>query len=78
MEPGIDLDEANHIGVLLLDEVGYARQHMAAGAKIAGSRHRQVEGGPGPGGITYIVNQQSHQALYLAGDTSRMPIVKLH
>ena len=75
---GIDFDETDDIRVLFLDEVGNTRQHLAAGAKIAGARHREVEGGPSPGGITYIVNQQSHQPLYPASDASRMPIVKLH
>jgi hypothetical protein len=37
---------------------------MPAGAKIARARHREVKSGPRPGGIPYIVNQQSHQALY--------------
>src|SRR5258708_39382289 len=74
----MEFDEAHHIGVLFLDEVSNARQHLPAGAQVAGPRHRKVESGPGPGGITYIVNQQSHQALYLARDASRMPIVTLH
>src|SRR5580704_2289030 len=75
---GIDFDEPHNIRILLLDEVSDARQHLPAGAKIAGARHREVEGGPGPGRIAYVVDQQSHQALYLAGDASRMPIVTLH
>ena len=35
----VDLNEAHHVRVLLFDEVGNARQHMPAGAKIARARH---------------------------------------
>ncbi len=37
---GVHFDEADDIRVLLLDEIGDARQHLPAGAKIAGAGHR--------------------------------------
>src|ERR1700674_2094713 len=61
---GIDLDQTHHVRILLLDEFGNARQDVSARAKVAGARHRKVESGPRTGGISYIVNQQSPQALY--------------
>src|SRR6185312_6091017 len=60
---GIDLDQAHDVRVLLLDEVGDPRQNQPAGAKVTRARYREVERGPGSGGISYIVNQQSHWEL---------------
>src|ERR1700688_1793436 len=57
---GVDFDQTDDVRILLLDEVGDSRQNLSAGAKVAGARHGKVERGPGSGGISYIVNQQSH------------------
>ena len=71
---GIDLYQAHQIGVLGPDEVRNLLEHASAAAQITRSRDGQMKGRSGPGGITDVVDQQSHgpsNALYQSSGGSQ-------
>jgi hypothetical protein len=57
---GIDLDQSDDIRVFRADEVGDLLQHATAAAKVAGARNGQVEADAGAGGVSNVVDEQSH------------------
>ena len=55
----VDLDEADDVRVLLLDETGDSIEHPAAGTQIAGARERQMEGRSNARGVANVVDEQA-------------------
>ena len=61
----IDLDEADDVRVLGLDEAGDSVENLAAGTQIAGARERQMKGRPNARGIANVVDEQAQEGLML-------------
>ena len=57
---GVDLDQADDVRVLRLDEAGDARQHPGVAAQVAGARDREVKRSAGAGGVADVVKQKAH------------------
>src|SRR6266702_7057025 len=58
--PGIDLYEADHVGVLQTDEVGNTGQDLAVAAQVACARNGEVKGGTGTCGVANVIDEQTH------------------
>ena len=57
IEPGVDLDEADDVGMLGADELGDAAEHLAVAAQVARARERQVKRRARAGGIADVVDR---------------------
>src|ERR1700722_17103661 len=57
--PGIDLDEADDVGLLSADEFSDAGENLAIAAQVARTRQGQMERGPGASGIPDVIDEQT-------------------
>jgi hypothetical protein len=67
----IEPDEPDDVRVALGDEIGDAFEYLAAAAQVAGAGHRQVESRAGPGRVSDVVDEQSHQQRRYPRSTKR-------